>query len=431
MSLPSIDTAGTDVVTEPAAPVVDRSLDERLATPFSLVVFETSLATASIAEVEAATQGASREWLARCFESDPETLEAALLATCHRVEVLLLLRTVSAADRWKEALPGRPDRWRRWQDREAARHLFRVAAGRESLALGEVEVRRQVAAARSSVMGRNSRPILKGLLSDSLDGAELARPPTTPPASVAAIASEELLRLYSQDRPTVLVVGSGTVGREVARRLSGHARVTIAFHRTPPEEEFLRSVGATAVPFEQIHELLPRVDAVVSAAKVGRRAIRVTDVPPDRPICLVDLGVPRNIDPEVRARSNVTLIDVGDLYGRPRRAPGEHDLAGDSTLDDLADRWSDGFDRERLEPWIAAVRRAAEEARRSELATARPYLGALGPEQEAAVDRLTRRLVARLLDPATSRLRNLPGGGDGELLRRLALELLTPEPTDP
>ena len=410
----------------------ERGPSEPGPTPLALAIVETSLATASIDELEAAALAVTGPWRDATFERVAGTVEAGLLTTCHRVELLLLTDDPRAPDGWLRLLPGRPESWRTWSDREAARHLFRVAGGLESLAVGEVEVRRQVADARRTIRSRHPRSLLRGLLGESLAAASASLDAGIRRPSVASVAAEHLLRKVGLEKPRVLVLGSGTVGRAVAHALAGRARVTLAYHRNEPGAAWLQEVEATAVPLDGLTELLAASDAVVAAAKVGRRAIGLSDLPATGgPRLWIDLGVPRNIDPAVRSRSGVTLVDVGELFAARSAEASSAGHADRARSDASADAWSEGFDRERVETWIGSLRRAADEMRRAELATALPYLGPLSAGQKAAVERLSRRLLARLLDPVSLRLRELPGGEDGERVRRLAFDLLAPDVPEP
>jgi glutamyl-tRNA reductase len=179
----------------------------------------------------------------------------------------------------------------------------------------------------------------------------------------------------------------------------------------------------------RLAEELGVADALVAAAKSGEPCLGLSDLPPQRHLVLVDLGVPRNIDPAVRGTPNIDLLDLGDLWDR--RTPSPADDPAELAIFDLAERFWARFEVLALESWVDALRRSTEELRLSELETARPFLGTLTPEQEVAVERLTQRLVARILLPPTERLRALPPGPEGERLRRFALELLGPTTTDP
>lgn len=396
--------------------------------PLALFGFELSLDTAPIDSLEAAARAVTRPWVAERFSRIAGTEEVALLSTCHRVELALLVRAPDVLDRWRAALPGDPGQWKLRGGPELVHHLFRVAAGRESLAVGEAEVRHQVRAAGGFVLSRHPRPVLRDLLKGAARSADEVAPTVPAARSIASIAAARLLDLSGRPFPRVLVVGSGTVGRQVAESLSAYARLTIAFHQRPPEEAFLRANGARAVRLDRLADELQVCDAVVTAAKFGHHALRAADLPRDRPLVLVDLGVPRNIDPSVRQLPNARLVDLEELHAfTAQSAPDEHD----ARVWELAARYAERMERLLLEPWIEAFRRGAEEVRRTELETARPFLGPLDPAQEVALERLTRRLVARLLLPPTERIRSLPAGPEGDRQRRLALDLLRPPSPGP
>jgi len=395
----------------------------------ALLGFECSLDTVPLDTLESVTTRVTRAAIQRWFRQFPATEELAVLSTCHRVEVLALTREAAAQDQWREVLPGPRDGWRGREGRDVVGHLFRVAAGCESLAAGEREVGRQVLSAGRSVLSRHPRPVLRALFAAASRAAAEVGPPGAAPTSIADVAVEHLRRLAVGTGPRVLIVGSGIVGRQVARALAGGARVTILFHERPPDPSFLKATGAEAVRLARLRLELATTDVVVTAAKFGTRGLRASDLPRDRPLVLVDLGMPRNIDPAVRELPNVRLVDLEELYalsratGRPPRSP--------ERLDERAEQGFQELERSLGAPWIDAILRAAESTRRAELAVARPFLGPLEPQQEIALDRLTRRLVARLLIPPTERIRSLPPGPTGDRQRRDALELLRPADADP
>ncbi|MGC2289346.1 MAG: hypothetical protein WA688_05755 [Thermoplasmata archaeon] len=398
-------------------------------TPLRLFGLECSLETASLDALERLARAMTRESLQGWFTRLEGTEEVAMLITCHRVELALLVGSPEELQRWREVLPGPRVSWRLREGRAVASHFFRVAAGRESLARGEGEVRHQVRAAGRQVETRHPRPVLRELLTRAADAAEEVCPSVPASRSIAAVAAAELLTLVDRPQPRVLVIGSGTVGRQVTERLASMARVTVMFHRNPPEESFLRATGARAERLDRLTEELATADAAVTAAKFGDRGLRASDLPRDHRLLLIDLGMPRNIDPDVRDLSNVRLVDLENLYSTANRVS-PTDVQS-LRLEELAERCSDQIESLLLEPWVGALRRAAEELRRAELERARSFLGNLDPDQELAVERLTQRLVAHLLLPPTQRIRSLPAGPEGDLQRRLAIELFRPLPRGP
>jgi glutamyl-tRNA reductase len=397
--------------------------------PLFLFGFEISLRTASLDALEDVARTITSEWIHDQFSRFQGTEEIAVLTTCHRVEFALLAQSAEEVDRWRAVLPGDPDSWHLREGRAEVHHLFRVAAGCESLARGEAEVRDQVRAAGRQVETRHPRPVLRELFAGAADFAEQAHPSVPPAQSIAAIAASQLLRLVDRPSPRVLVIGSGTVGRQIAENLASAAQVTMIFHEKAPAVPFLRAVRARASPLSRLTEELADADAVVTAAKFGNHGLHASDLPRDHPLVLVDLGMPRNIEPSVRTLPNVRLVDLEELHGKLGALSPVNDQ--DTSVEEAAGRFSDRLQLLLLEPWVDKFRRAAEELRRSELANARALLGKLDPEQELVIERLTMRLVARLLLAPTQRIRSLPTGPEGDLQRRFAIELLRPLPGVP
>ncbi len=394
----------------------------------SLAVFEGSLSTSTVDRLEELALTIDPRWVAERFARSEGTEEVALLATCCRRELVVLGRSSEETDRWATELPGPSAAWRVHRGREAVRHLFRVAGGLESVVVGEKEVRRQVLAAAHGTLSRHPRRLVARLLEEAVGSAERAAPDVPPSRSIAAVAATRVLELVGKPFPRVLVVGAGAIGRQTTELLAPSARVTIAYRHRPPSEGFLRACGARAVRLDALAAEIAVSDAVVTAAKSGDRCLRPPDLGGGRPMVLVDLGVPRNVDPAVRAVPGVRLVDVAELRANALPPPTD---AASLALQESAERAYERFERLALEPWVALARRRAEELRAAELAVARRYLGALSPEQEVAVERLTRRLVHRLLLGPTERLREIPTGEEGDRLRRFALELLRPDPSAP
>ncbi len=403
-------------------------LSEFTPAPFLVVGIASSLGPTSLDDLELRARSLTRDQIRVWFSRFEGTEEATVLSTCHRVELVLLVRSESVVDRWLAVLPGMPETWQVREGWELVHHLFRVAAGRESLAVGEVEVRRQVRTAQRSVESRHPRPVLARLLSAAVEAAGRVSGSSRPPPSVAAVAAAKLLELVDRPLPRVLVVGAGAVGRQVAEYLSPSAQVTLVYHRAAPKDGFVRATGARPVPFDRLTEELGRSDAAVTAVKSGVPCLRASDLPRDRPLVLVDLGVPRNINPDVRELSNVRLIDLEELHSGPLPFPTEP--VQDAQVEGHARQFFDEFGRRLAAPGVDAWLRSAEGIRQSELATARRFWGTLTPSQEVAIERLTQRLVTRLLVPPAHRLRSLPAGPEGDRERRLALELLRPDPDD-
>lgn len=394
-----------------------------------MAVLGVSLNRASIDELEAVACAVSPDWVERTWSSIAGTEEVGVLRTCHRVELVVLARTPEATRRWQESLPGSSAPWTVRMGGEALLHLYRVSAGLESLAVGEREVREQVRRAAHGVRSRYPRPVLRQVLNSAVEAAETIAPDVPPHRSIAAVAATRLLEELARPFPRVVVVGSGVVGRQLAEALASYARVTLLYRSTPPPEEFLRATGARAASIDHLAQEIRLSDAVVTAAKSGGRIIGLADLGrPNGPVLLIDLGVPRNVDPEVRRDPRIRLLDLEDLRAGAPEAGATASLERE-VAEHAHRRWL-SLERTLLEPWVDAVWRRGEAIRTAELETAEPYLGGLTAEQRVAVDRMTRRLVAQLLRDPARRVRELPPGIEADRLRRFALELYGIDPNE-
>jgi glutamyl-tRNA reductase len=388
------------------------------------------LDSTSIDNLETVAREVTPEWVERVWSTTPGTEEVAVLRTCHRVELVLLVRSPEAIGSWQDVLPGPPGAWSLRRDREAVLHLHRVSAGLESLAVGEREVREQVRRAVHTVRSRYPRPVLREVLTSAVEAAATTSPHVPAPRSIAAIAASRLLEEVARPFPRVVVIGAGVVGRQLAEALGSYARVTLLYRSAPPAEEFLRSTGARAASVDHLAEEIPLSDVVVTAAKSAGRILRVDDLgDPPGPLLIIDLGVPRNVDPGVRTHPRVRLLDLEDLRSDTTRPADIGPL--ELRVAELAQRSWLRLERALLEPWVDALWRHGEAVRSSELATALPFLGPLTSEQQEAVERLTRRLVTSLLRGPAERVRALPSGPEGDRLRRFALELYHIDPDAP
>jgi glutamyl-tRNA reductase len=396
-----------------------------------LVAFERSLATGPLERLERSAEEWSDERAHAAFDLDPDLREVVALKTCHRLELYAVVATPAAVARVEGLLPRPRTGWRRWDGPSAARHLFRVAGGLESLAVGEREVQAQVRRAGGRVVSRlpngGLRPLFEGAASSAAEVAD--RPETR--GSIAKVGAARMLEEVGPPFPRIVVAGSGVVGRQVTEALAPSARVTILHRSQPPDEEFLRSTGARAAPLTRLAEELALADGLVTALKSAGRLVGVPELvhrDPGRPLVVVDLGLPRNVDPAVSVGRPVRRIDLEQLRSsaRPVSANGAA-----RQLDVAAERAFSAFRRAAFEPFVAELWREAERLRRSEIARSERYLESLQPEERASVDKLTERLVRQILAGPTERLRELTAAEEEGTLRELALRLFAPAAPGP
>ena len=402
---------------------VGRPAIERL----SLVTREWRHSLLGVTGLEATLAEVTPERVRREFDADPHLLEVALLRTCQRVLLLTVAQGRGAGARFI-ARWGPEGVGEAREDAEAVHHLHRVSAGLDSLASGEREIREQVRSAAASVLSRSPRPILRTLLIGAARSSHRADGPET--TSVADLAVEWLRARLSGPRHRVLVVGSGAVGRRVAERLAGIADTTVVYHHRPPDPRWVDQGNLRILPASALTAALGEAEAVVTAAKSTGRILGAGDLPVDPargPRWLVDLGVPRNIDPEVGRRPGRELVD---LDGLPRGELPAHRLqAIRRAVDFSASESAVEFARAAVEPWVTELRRRGEEIRKDELARAYSHTGPVSDATRTAIERLSDRLVRRLLAGPSEELRALPPGPEADRWRRRVLEILRePDP---
>lgn len=397
--------------------------------PWRLSILELSLSTASLERLEGVARRLPMAAFRRLFDAHPEIEELAAISTCHRVELIVLDRRGDPQS-WRTTLPLPAEGWRAWSGPHAIYHLHRVAAGLESSAPGEREVRAQVERASRNLMSRHPRPVLRDLLRSAVAWARQLDVPLSSRQSIASLASARVLQEVPKPFPRVVVVGTGAVGGQVVESLGPYARVTNVYRSAPPSDTFLRATGARAVPLVDLKEELRHADAVVAAAKVGERILGPEHLTGrSETLVVIDLGLPRNVDPTIESVAPVRLVNLEALHaehaGKGLDPKLEEAVASSARAD-----WA-RIQRWLLQPWVDHLMQAAEQTRQSEIRRAAPYLRSLSPTQREAVDHLTQRLTEKLLGPPVNRLRALSPDRQYDAERETAVYLLggtSPEP---
>jgi glutamyl-tRNA reductase len=355
--------------------------------------------------------------------------EAICLSTCNRTELYVVgddgerrawetLRALSGLD--PEEL--RPVVYRLHED-AAALHLFRVAAGLDSLVPGEGEILGQV---RQAYEAGASGPILDRLFRQALHAGKKVRTHTAigeSPASVSsagAALAEQVFGDLAGCR--VIVIGAGHVSELAARALAGRgATVGYVANRSGDRAEALATrFGAEPLPLEAVPAHLHEVDVVVSSTTSPGHTLTRTAVEAAlaarrrRPLFLIDLAVPRDLDPAIHQLDGCYLYDIDalqavvaqSLAGRRREA-----ARAEGIVREEAERFREWHAAREVAPAIASLRAWAEEIRSSELEKAR--LGVLTEAQRAALESVTSQIVNKLLHLPTVRLKEAAAGADG------------------
>jgi glutamyl-tRNA reductase len=381
--------------------------------------------TAPLADLELmalgpAAQGALRADLAA------RGIPSVLLTTCNRTELYWSSRGPeddAAATQLLTAAAsnGAAPRHESFHDARAldvVAHLFRVTAGLESLVVGESEILGQVREAieiaeRDGAAGMG----LPHLFRAALRFGGLARTETRIGVGALSIASSavQLLGRVHEDlgSSTVLVIGAGMTGLKAARHLKAErvGRIVLLNRTAQKSSEAAAELGIESAPLERLADWLARADAVIAAAQVESPLVTAEMLrqvlPPrrERTLALIDLSLPRAIAPECASHAGVVLHDLSGFeqivaYNRARR---EREIPRVEALLERELRVYETRARESsVRPLVAELRQRAEEIRREELERALRKDGAVDLE---TLDRVTRRLVDRLLQVPSQALR--------------------------
>ncbi|HTM57841.1 MAG TPA: glutamyl-tRNA reductase [Candidatus Udaeobacter sp.] len=251
-------------------------------------------------------------------------IAASALLTCHRTELYWISRGAhddAEVERALTAASGEPlPPAQRARGREVARHLFRVASGIESLALGESEVLGQV----RQMQARSSQPMLTVMIAAALRCGRRARARTSIAAgavSIASLAAQSLLeRLEQPESRSIIVLGAGATGVAAARHLraEGASRLTVVNRSAGPARALATELGCASAPIEKLNDLLGEADAVVVSIAAPHPILtpeRMAEAgrAPGRPLVIVDLSLPRAADPALAIDPGITLRDLSSL----------------------------------------------------------------------------------------------------------------------
>ena len=361
--------------------------------------------------------------LARRLAGD--TGEAVCLSTCNRTELYLAEESAEDAARKAEAAllaleAELGPALYRLRDEAAALHLFRVAAGLDSMVPGEGEILGQVRTAYET--GSTGR-VLDRLFRDALRAGRRARTETAigeSPASVSSAAAALAEQVFGDlAGRRVLLIGAGKVGELALRNLASRgAEVAFVANRSLDRAgELAARFGGTALPLEQVEEELARADVVLSSTSapgwtVERETVeRALPARRGRPLFLIDLAVPRDLDPSIHELDGCYLYDIDDLQavvaetlaGRRREAE-----RAESIVAAEADRfreWQAALD---VVPAIASLRARAEEIRTAELRRAK-----LTESERRAAESVTTAVLNKLLHLPTIRMKEAAAAADG------------------
>ena len=357
----------------------------------------------------------------------PGIEEGMILSTCNRVELVTATQNGSADLRsflrdYFELNPAQfePHLYQ-LHEREAVRHLFRVASSLDSMIVGEPQILGQVKEAYAIARGVGAlHAQLDCLLTRAFAVAKRVRTETavgSSAVSVASVAVELAKRIFgSLEGRTVYLVGAGKMTELAARHLIAHGAASIfVTNRTHERAMALANkFNAQVIRFEELYETVDRADIVITSTgaphAIFRRehGERFLARRRNRPMFFIDIAVPRDVDPELNKLDGIFVYDIDDLqqavssHIADRHQEASH---AEQIIESEVDRYFQRLKTLDLVPTIVSLQGQFETIRQAEIDRIRGRMGTVTPEQELAIEALTRGIVNKILHMPISTLK--------------------------
>ena len=363
--------------------------------------------------------------------------EVMILSTCNRVEFLTVAEPgadlVGFLHRQLgvDAAELRPHLYE-YRDREAIRHLFRVAASLDSMVVGEPQILGQVKEAYS--VAREAGTVstqLEPLLQSAFAAAKKVRSETeigSTTVSIASVAVDLAQKIFgSLHGKKVFLVGAGKMSELAARHLIRHGAGTILVTNRTQEravqmaQRFQDSVAPQVIAWEQMHEAASAADIVITSTGSPQPIFRkeagqaFLHKRKNRPMFFIDIAVPRDVDPEMNRLEGIFLYDIDDLQqvAAAHMAERTREAAdAEAMIAAEVERYHLKLKTVNVAPAIVGLQQRAEELRQAELRRVQSRLGGLTAEQAAAVEALSRGLMNKFLHPPMQALKQAAREGD-------------------
>jgi glutamyl-tRNA reductase len=372
--------------------------------------------------------------------------EALVLSTCNRVEVAAALMDHTPAKALFEGIVAERDglsvqalqpHFYLFEERDAIRHLFRVAASLDSMIVGEPQILGQLKQAYLQARDQGTiGGVLDTVLTRAFSVAKRIRSETQIGQSAVSVsyAAVELAReiFGSLNKKRVLIIGAGKMSESAGRHLlgAGAAEILVANRTLERAEELARLLRGEVIAYNDLAHRLADVDIVVASSGAQgyvlnrdtvRRAIEARK---HQPMFLIDIAVPRNIDPEVNGLDHAFLYDIDDLQhvaNRNLNARFEAAQQAEQIVTEEVERLEARLRERDVTPAIVSLQDEFEAIRRDVLERYRSRLGALTIQQEQAVEALTRAIVNKIAHGPISEMRRQAAETAGEQVRHREL----------
>ena len=374
--------------------------------------------------------------------------EAVVLSTCNRIEVYVFAEKFHGAYQdirnfFAEVSHVAPeefsDHLTSLYDGDAARHLFSVASGLDSAVLGEHEILGQVRKSWETASTEGAvGPVLNTLFRHSLEVGKRVRTETAISRNITSVSQAAVAmateRLGGLEGRQVLIVGAGEMGEGLARALHGGgvAGIRVANRTWDRAVEVAGRLGGEPVRLDDLPHHLAEVDVLLTSTGASAAILEHGDLASvvgerhGRELLVVDIAVPRDVDPTAGEIEGVTLLDMDDLREfadvgireRPREVTAVHAI-----LDVELDRYVDESTARSVAPLVASLRARGDLVRSGELQRLAARLGDLDDRQRDAVEALAAGIVGKLLHEPTVRLKDATGTARGERLAEALRDL--------
>jgi glutamyl-tRNA reductase len=358
--------------------------------------------------------------------------EAVMLSTCNRTEVYVVEGESDAAPHVWAVLSdrlGEPAAAHGYvmREREAVSHLYRVASGMDSMILGEAQIHGQVRDAWEHSRAA-SGAVLNRLFQTALLVGSRVRTETSIARGAASVSSAAVQlgkKIFgSLQGRRAMVLGAGEMAELALECLVNEGvRAAVVANRTfERARELAVRHGATAMHYDQCWAELSHVDLLLCSTAAPHAIVLPEHVRPalqqrgDQPLCILDIALPRDVDPAVRALDNVFLYDIDDLRAvvaanlerRQQELPTAEEVIRAET-----ERYWDWLAGLSAVPVVSQFRSEMERVREREVAQFMRRLGELTPDQQATVEQLSRALMNKFLHEPSVRLRAAAANGRG------------------
>lgn len=372
--------------------------------------------------------------------------EGLILSTCNRVEVAVAAEgdAPGLVQRFFEECRQVPrsvvePHLYHYHGREAIRHLFRVAASLDSMVVGEPQILGQLKEAYAAAKQRGAvNGLLDGLMTRAFSVAKRVRSETEIGQNAVSVsyAAVELAReiFGNLNGRSILLIGAGKMSELAARHLqrAGVKKILVTNRTRERADQMAELFHGTVVPYEQFHKGVAEADIVITSSGAPHYILDRQNMQPimhqrrNRPVFLIDIAVPRNVEPSVNQLDNVFLYDIDDLgrvVEQNRHTRLEEAADAERIIEEEVEKMLARLREREITPTIVAIQEKLEEVRMGELARLRARLGPLSAHQEEALEALTKSMMGKIAHGPIAELRRVAGRGEAagavDLVRRI------------